>query len=194
MLEPAFSGTMPRAQNPYSGLMTTNDIMLAIAPQGRDVAKLHATVRQFQRQGYFRPVKSEKAGRKTRYYAPASALVAEVMLRACEFGLSSSAAMLAIARAIDTWNAKDLSGRQAPCSCPGAWVIRDFLQGRKDWSVEVWAFADKIGKVRYAARLLARERDFGLTLDIPAGYEARSVFAVDLSDVLGRLADQGKAN
>lgn len=194
MLDRSNPKTQIDAENPYSGLMTTQDIVLAIAPQGRDIAKLHATVRQFQRQGYFRPTDRAKTGRKSRYYAPATALVAEVMLRSCEFGLSSSEAMRAIARAIDTWNPADLAGDQAPCSCPGAWVIRDFLQGRQDWSVEVWACANRSGNIRYSARLMARERGFALTLDIPSNFEPRSVFAVDLADVLERMSTQGKMN
>lgn len=106
-----------------------------------------------------------------------------------EMGVSDEDAALAIGRALNAWRADDFEGDKPPRYTPGMHVLRQYEEGARDWSLELWVLAEKdSGRLVKTARLHAIERGEATAWGYPIEkYEKRSVFAVDLVGVLDRI-------
>jgi hypothetical protein len=190
-------------RNP-GGLLTIAKIADLVAWPGSDKAKLTNLLRWYVRKGYFFAVAKETEGRKSNLFLPDQALVAEVLLRLREFGISHSDAApkdpsnptFAVWQAFSVWKDREYPGDEPPHVSPGMKVIEDYEQGERDWSFELWSYLNpKTGEVRFECRLAANLRRLGTDLDNRLNEEqtARAVFAVDLIDVLDRIHPGNKA-
>lgn len=170
-------------------LLTSADIAKAVTPIGRDLQKVADLVNYYRTRSYLRPVARETEGRKAWLFLPDQALVAEVLIRMGEMGVSDEDAALAIGRALNAWRADDFEGDKPPRYTPGMHVLRQYEEGARDWSLELWVLAEKdSGRLVKTARLHAIERGEATAWGYPIDkYEKRSVFAVDLVGVLDRI-------
>lgn len=169
------------------GLLTTNDIVLAVTSPGRDHVQTASMVRHFQKVGYIHPVARVRTGRRPYVYTPDQILSAEVLLRLGEFGIADANAMHAAWFAISIWKDIDFDAAPPPSRSPGAHVIKQYKQGARDWSFELWLFRDmQTGQRRYEARIAANQRAEATSMVAlrDTNFKARSVFAVDLVDFL----------
>lgn len=189
-------------RNP-GGLLTISDIADAVAWPGSDKPKLANLLRWYVRQGYFFAVAKETEGRKSNLFLPDQALVAEVLLRLREFGISHSEAdakdqsnaTFAVWQAFSVWKKQDLPDSEPPHVSPGMSVIADYENGIRDWTFELWSFLNPgTGEVRFEGRLAANQRMLGTDLNerLNKDQNARAVFAVDLIEVLDRIHPRNK--
>ena len=174
------------ARNP-GNLLTANDIAKAVTSPGRDLKKTFDLIRYYAKSGYLHPVARETEGRKSYLYQPDQVLSAEILLRMGDFGVSDANAANAAWRAITIWRREDFDGPKPPAFSPGMHVILEHQAGVRDWTFELWLFRHATrDQKRYSARLAANQRGEGTGFDTykADGFEARSVFAVDLIDFL----------
>ncbi|UWQ10237.1 hypothetical protein K3X41_09925 [Aliiroseovarius crassostreae] len=176
-------------------LLTIGQIADVVTPTGVDKKKRTDLLRWYRAQGYLTAVARETEGRQSYLYLPDMILLAEILFRMGEFGISSKDAAQAARLAISQWNEADFEG-DAPALTPGMHVIRDYEAGQRDWTFELWSFVHpKNGRVAFQGRIAANQRGQGTVLlkTQNSPYEVRAVFAVDLIDVLDRVHPMAKA-
>jgi len=169
-------------------LLTSADIAKAITPVGGDLQKVADLVNYYRTQEYLWPVARETEGRKAWLFLPDQCLTCEVLIRMGELGVSDAEAVQAVNRLVNVWRADDFDDKP-PAITPGMHVIRQYEQGARDWSLELWVLARAdSGRLVKTARLHAIERGEATAWEYPIDkYEKRSVFAVDLIGVLDRI-------
>ena len=166
--------------------LTVQDIAAAVTSPGRDKGQIAGMIRHYLKSGYLHPFKRESAGRKAWLFLPCQVLVAEVLLRMGEFGISDADATTAAWNALTIWRHGDARSFETLPRTPGLHVIYDYEAGARDWTLELWLFRHADGRKVYDARIAANQRGEGTTLRDHAagGFVPRAVFAVDLIDFL----------
>ncbi|MEC5321758.1 hypothetical protein [Aurantimonas sp. A3-2-R12] len=181
----------PISRNP-GHFLTIADVAEAVAEPGEDKAKMIAALRQFAVQGYLFAPYRETEARQAYLYAPATCLVAATLLRMTEMGLRDARACHMAAKALYQWNAKD---GEAPGYSPGALVIKNYVEGAANWTLELWSLRSDSGTVVHDARIYNPAAGSGpsLTYDL-SKFAQRAVLAIDLGDVLDRMHSRGAVN
>lgn len=180
-----FAKPIPR--NP-GNLLTVADIATAITPPGADRGKMISHVSYCARMGYLIAPFRETEGRKAYLYSAATILVAECLLRVFELGIAEASVCRAVSNALYGWKEDE---PQLPLS-PAGLVLKQYVQGFQDWTLEVWTLRHDAGQVVHAARLYMPQRNHGFSLGIDLkDFSQRAVVAIDLSDVLDRINAPG---
>ncbi|APZ54100.1 hypothetical protein [Salipiger abyssi] len=182
--------------------ITTDKAARSLAEAGLPVDKASVYFRNLTRAGLVHPYSRQKTGKKAYYFKPDQIVIAAVLWRMAEAGIAGEelrkAASQAASRAMSTWRAEDLGMTQEDMqagrfplvpSSPALAALVAYIQGRRGFSFELMTQRNrKTGDLWHSARIGNANGGFtNFTLQKHDDWENRSVFALDLDNVLAHL-------
>ncbi len=175
-------------------LLTIGDLADAVAYPGEDKKAVTDRLRWYMRQGQLTPIAQETEGKRAFLFLPGEILVAEVLVRLNQFGISGNGAAQAVAMAFNFWRDGDAPDNKYPAITPGQHVIREYEGGSRDWVFDLWLFATPTGEKLFQGRFMSRPTAEGTNVTHPGPqYEARAVLSVPMTDILDRVHPSRRA-
>lgn len=173
--------------------ITTDKAARALAEAGLPIDKASVYFRNLTRAGLVHPYSRQKTGKKAYYFKPDQVLIAAVLWRLSEAGLSGEELRRTASRAMHTWRAEDLgmskedvrAGAFPPVpSSPALATLGAYLDGKRGFAFQLFTQRNrKSGDLWQAARI----GDGHLSLQQGEDWEVRSAFTLDLDNVLAHL-------
>jgi hypothetical protein len=167
----------------------------ALADRPADVKDVTVQLRHYLVKGYIVPkARREDDGRGTHLFKGDQVVVAAVLRRMAEIGLSGAAVYEAAARALTAWHLTEeefvATGRRGYPFSPAGWVLTTALGGDLDFSFELTVARHRqSGHVLHTGRVRHVKMGEGSNFAPMEGYDRRSVFATDLKPILEKLLE-----
>ena len=184
--------------DPDETKLTTEKAARSLEEAGFPFANASNYFRNLSRAGLVHPYSRQKTGKKAYYFKPDQIVIAAVLWRLSEAGLSGEDLRRTVSRALHSWRLEDLgltpeeyrSAERPPIpSSPALAALVEYLEGRRGFSFELMAQRNrKTGDLWQAARIGNANGNF-TNFDLQKGddWETRSIFALDLDNVLAHL-------
>jgi hypothetical protein len=182
----------------------TDQAARILAEPGFPITRASAYFRNLAAAGLIHPYSRQPSGKRAYYFRPDQLVIAAVLSRMSEAGIAGEKQRHSASLALSAWNDKDLAQmkEESPLSeiegvprSPAMWALVEHMSGKRNLSFEqVTLHSNKSGQKTYSSRVrsidprIKDDKGKGTNfISQPEGWVRRSVFALDLSDVLSHL-------
>ena len=179
--------------DPDEKKLTTEKVARSLEEAGFPFSNASNYFRNLSRAGLVHPYSRQKTGKKAYYFKPDQIVIAAVLWRLSEAGLSGEELRRTVSRALNSWRLEDLgmtpeeyrSTERPPIpSSPALAALVAYLDGKRDFAFQVFTQRNrKTGETWQDARI----GEGHVTLQKGEDWETRSVFTLDMDLVFAHL-------
>ncbi len=179
--------------DPDETKITTEKAARSLAEAGLPAAKASVYFRNLMRDGLVHPYSRQKSGKKAFYFKPDQIVIAAVLWRLSEAGLSGEDLRRTVSRALHTWRLEDLgmtpeefaSPERPPIpTSPALATLVAYIDGKRDTAFQLFTQRNrKTGDTWQDARI----GEGHVILQKGDDWEVRSVFTLDMDLVFAHL-------